>query len=51
MFKWGNMHEVQQGQERMNKLFAKLVSSKVIYTLALLAAFALMSGAANKWTG
>ena len=51
MLKWGTAQEMQQGQERMNKLFAKVVSSKVVYTLALLAAFALMSGAANKWTG
>lgn len=51
MYKFGTSEETMQGAERMNKAFAKVISSKAVYAIAMLAAFALLSGAANKFTG
>jgi len=51
MLKWGTPAESTQAAERLNKLAARIVSSKALYLLAVLAAFALLSGAADKWGG
>ena len=51
MMKFGTSEETMQGAERMNKLAVKLLSNKAIYALAMLAAFALLSGAHSKFTG
>jgi len=51
MLKFGTSQETMQGAERMNKLAAKLLSNKAIYALMMLAAFVLLSGANEKFTG
>ena len=51
MLKFGTTEETMQGAERLNKVFTKITSSKAVYALAMLAAFALLSGAVSKFTG
>ena len=51
MMKFGTTEETMQGAERLNTVFAKVLSSKSLYAIVTLAAFALLSGAANKFTG
>jgi len=51
MLKFGTTEETMQGAERLNKVAVKLLSNKAIYALAILAAFALLSGAHEKFTG
>ncbi len=51
MLKWESGAEVKQAQERMNRFFARINSSRVLYVLMMLAAFVVLSGAADKWTG
>lgn len=51
MLKFGTVEESMEGAERLNKLFAKIAESKVIYVLVALAAFVLVGGALDKFTG
>ena len=51
MLKWESRGEVEQAQERMNQFFARINSSRVLYVLMMLAAFVILSGAGDKWTG
>lgn len=51
MLKWENPVEAEQAQERLNKAFSRISTSRVLYVLMILAAFVLLSGAGDKWTG
>jgi len=51
MLKWGTLEESNRAAERLNKLVARVVGSKALYLLIVLAAFVLLTGAANKWGG
>lgn len=51
MLKFGTTEETTQGAERMNKALARVISSKGLYAVALLAAFTILSGAFSKFTG
>jgi len=51
MLKFGTTEETVQGAERMNQVFAKVISNKAVYALVMLAAFVLLSGAHEKFTG
>lgn len=49
--KWGTLQDNERAAERVNGFFARAMGNKAIYTLAMLAAFLVLSGAARKWTG
>ena len=51
MLKWENGVNIEQAQERLNKVFAQISSSRVLYVLMMLAAFVILSGASDKWRG
>jgi hypothetical protein len=46
--KWGEYNE--QVAERVAGWFSKKIGARVLYILAILSAFVLMSGAHDKWT-
>jgi hypothetical protein len=51
MLKWGTLEESQQAAERLNGIMTKVMGSKTLYMLMVLAAFLLLSGASEKWAG
>jgi hypothetical protein len=51
MLKWESAGEAEKAQQRMNSLLVKVGNSRVLYVLLVLAAFILLSGASDKWTG
>lgn len=51
MLKWGTPTESKQAAERLNQLMIRVVGSRALYLLLVLAAFMLLSGAGDKWTG
>ncbi len=51
MLKWGNPTESKQAAERLNSLMTQVMGSRALYLLLVLAAFVMLSGAAEKWTG
>jgi len=51
MLKWGTLTESTQAAERINKLVSRIVGSKTLYLLVVLATFVLLSGANEKWGG
>ncbi len=51
MLKWGTPQEAQRAAERLNGIVAKVMGSKALYMLVVLAAFLLLSGANEKWAG
>ncbi len=51
MLKWGTPAESNQAAERMNGIVSRVMGSKALYMLMALAAFVLLSGASEKWTG
>jgi hypothetical protein len=51
MLKWGNPTESKQAAERLNKVVSQVAGSRALYLLLVLAAFVLLSGAVDKWTG
>ncbi len=51
MLKWGTVAESNQAAERMNGFLAKIVGSKALYLLVVLASFVLLSGAGDKFGG
>ncbi|GEM_PF-1237763 len=51
MLKWGTPMESKQAAERLNKAVSQITGSRALYLLLVLAAFVLLSGALDKWTG
>ena len=51
MLKWGTPAEADRAAERLNKVMTQVTGSKTLYMLMVLAAFLLLSGAAEKWAG
>lgn len=51
MLKWGTLTESKQAAERLNRVASRIAGSRALYLLLVLAAFVLLSGAAEKWTG
>lgn len=51
MLKWGTLEESNQAAERLNGLVTRVMGSKTLYLLIVLAAFVLVSGALDKWAG
>ncbi len=51
MLKWGTLAESNEAAERLNGLVTKIVGSKTLYVLLVLASFMLLSGAFEKWGG
>lgn len=49
--KWGTMQDNEHAAQQVNGFFTRVIGSKAVYALAMLAAFLLMSGAGHKWTG
>jgi len=49
MTKWGTVAESKHAVEQVNSLFARIVGSRTLYTLIVLASFVLLTGAGDKW--
>ena len=51
MLKWGNPTESKQAAERLNRAVSQIAGSRALYLLLVLAAFVMLSGSFDKWTG
>ena len=51
MMKWTGGEETGAVEQKINGFVKHAVTSKVLYVLMTLAAFVVLSGAADKWTG
>lgn len=49
MVKWGIIAESNQAAERVNGFIARIVGSRALYALIVLASFVLLTGAGDKW--